>query len=161
MPGIRSWALPTTSWCITPSNGRSVYSFCMCPGGTVVAATSEPTRVVTNGMSQYSRKERNANAGIVVGISPEQDFPGGALAGMELQEGLESRAYELGGSNYCAPAQLVGDFMRGAPSSALGEIEPSYQPGVRLGNLAPLPAGQRHRGHARSTAGIWQTDSRV
>ncbi len=120
------------------SNGRTVYSFCMCPGGTVVAATSEPLRVVTNGMSQYSRKERNANAGIVVGISPEQDFPGGALAGMELQEGLESRAYELGGSNYCAPAQLVGDFMRGAPSSALGEIEPSYQPGVRLGNLAPL-----------------------
>ena len=100
------------------SNGRSVYSFCMCPGGTVVAATSEPLRVVTNGMSQYSRKERNANAGIVVGINPEQDFPGGALAGMELQEALESHAYELGGSDYCAPGQLVADFVRGVPSTA-------------------------------------------
>ncbi|MGH8324526.1 MAG: NAD(P)/FAD-dependent oxidoreductase, partial [Steroidobacteraceae bacterium] len=117
-------------------NGRSVYSFCMCPGGTVVAATSEPERVVTNGMSQYSRNERNANAGIVVGITPEQDFPGGPLAGMELQERLESRAYELGGSDYCAPGQLVGDFIRGVPSTELGKVEPSYQPGVRLGDLA-------------------------
>lgn len=118
------------------SNGRAVYSFCMCPGGTVVAATSEPERVVTNGMSQYSRNERNANAGIVVGINPEQDFPGGPLAGVELQERLESRAYELGGRDYCAPAQLVGDFIRGVPSSEFGEIEPSYKPGVRLGDLA-------------------------
>jgi uncharacterized protein len=117
-------------------NGRSVYSFCMCPGGTVVAATSEPERVVTNGMSQYSRNERNANAGIVVGINPEQDFPGGPLAGMELQERLESRAYELGGRDYCAPGQLVGDFVRGVPSTELGEVEPSYKPGVRLGDLA-------------------------
>lgn len=117
-------------------NGRSVYSFCMCPGGTVVAATSEPRRVVTNGMSQYSRNERNANAGIVVGINPEQDFPGGPLAGMELQERLESRAYELGGRDYCAPGQLVGDFVRGVPSTELGEVEPSYKPGVRLGDLA-------------------------
>jgi len=122
-------------------NGRAVYSFCMCPGGTVVAATSEPGRVVTNGMSQYSRNERNANAGIVVGISPEQDFPGGPLAGVELQEQLESRAYELGGSNYCAPGQLVGDFIRGKASTKLGTIEPSYTPGVLLGDLAPsLPA---------------------
>ena len=119
-------------------NGRSVYSFCMCPGGTVVAATSEPGRVVTNGMSQYSRNERNANAGIVVGISPEQDFPGGPLAGIELQERLESLAYELGGRDYCAPAQLVGDFIRGVPSTAFGEIQPSYKPGVRLGDLAGL-----------------------
>lgn len=119
------------------SNGRAVYSFCMCPGGTVVAATSEPERVVTNGMSQYSRNERNANAGIVVGINPEQDFPGGPLAGVELQERLESRAYELGGRDYCAPAQLVGDFIRGVPSTAFGEVEPSYKPGVRLGDLAP------------------------
>ncbi len=119
------------------SNGRAVYSFCMCPGGTVVAATSEPERVVTNGMSQYSRNERNANAGIVVGINPEQDFPGGPLAGVELQERLESRAYELGGRDYCAPAQLVGDFIRGVPSTEFGEVEPSYKPGVRLGDLAP------------------------
>ncbi len=122
------------------ANGRSVYSFCMCPGGTVVAATSEPNRVVTNGMSQYSRNERNANAGIVVGISPE-DYPGGVaagpLAGIALQEELESRAYLLGGSNYQAPAQLVGDFIAGKPSTALGAVEPSYKPGVLLGDLAP------------------------
>ncbi len=117
-------------------NGRSVYSFCMCPGGTVVAATSEPNRVVTNGMSQYSRNERNANSGLVVGISPEQDFPGGPLAGIELQERLESLAYELGGRNYEAPAQLVGDFIAGKPSTALGSVEPSYKPGVKLQDLA-------------------------
>jgi uncharacterized FAD-dependent dehydrogenase len=122
-------------------NGRSVYSFCMCPGGTVVAATSEPGRVVTNGMSQYSRNERNANAGIVVAINPEADFPGGPLAGVALQEALESTAYVLGGSNYCAPGQLVGDFLRGAGSTALGEVTPSYQPGVKLGDLSTaLPA---------------------
>ena len=117
-------------------NGRSVYSFCMCPGGTVVAATSEPGRVVTNGMSQYSRNERNANSGIVVGITPEQDYPGGPLAGIELQEQLESTAYLLGGSNYQAPAQLLGDFVAGRPSTALGSVEPSYKPGVTLGDLA-------------------------
>jgi uncharacterized FAD-dependent dehydrogenase len=117
------------------SNGRAVYSFCMCPGGTVVAATSERGRVVTNGMSQYSRNERNANAGIVVGINPEQDFPGGPLAGVELQERLESRAFELGGGDYCAPGQLVGDFVRRQPSTQLGKVEPSYTPGVRLGDL--------------------------
>lgn len=118
------------------SNGRSVYSFCMCPGGTVVAATSETGRVVTNGMSQYSRNERNANAGIVVGIDPAQDFPGGPLAGVELQEQLESTAFELGGQNYCAPGQLVGDFIRDVPSKKLGTIEPSYKPGVTLGDLS-------------------------
>jgi len=117
-------------------NGRAVYSFCMCPGGTVVAATSEPNRVVTNGMSQYSRNERNANAGIVVGINPEEDFPGGPLAGVELQEKLESRAFELGGRDYCAPGQLVGDFIRGKASTEFGEVEPSYKPGVLLGDLA-------------------------
>ena len=122
-------------------NGRSVYSFCMCPGGTVVAATSEPNRVVTNGMSQYSRNERNANSGIVVGITPEVDYPGGPLAGIELQEQLESHAFVLGGSNYEAPAQLVGDFIAGKPSTALGSVEPSYKPGVALGDLAlALPA---------------------
>ena len=122
-------------------NGRSVYSFCMCPGGTVVAATSEPERVVTNGMSQYSRNERNANAGIVVAVNPEPDFPGGPLAGVALQEALESRAYVLGGSNYCAPGQLVGDFLRGAGSTELGDVVPSYTPGVRLGDLSQaLPA---------------------
>ena len=118
------------------SNGRSVYSFCMCPGGTVVAATSETGRVVTNGMSQYSRNERNANAGIVVGIDPEQDYPGGPLAGVELQERLESQAFELGGRNYCAPGQLVGDFIRNVPSRELGAIKPSYKPGVTLGDLS-------------------------
>lgn len=117
-------------------NRRAVYSFCMCPGGTVVAATSEPGRVVTNGMSQYSRNERNANAGIVVGIDPAQDFPGARLAGVELQERLESVAYTLGGSDYCAPGQLVGDFIRNVPSTALGDVEPSYKPGVRLGDLS-------------------------
>ncbi|MBK6593724.1 MAG: FAD-dependent oxidoreductase [Burkholderiales bacterium] len=153
------------------NNGRAVYSFCMCPGGTVVAATSEPGRVVTNGMSQYSRNERNANAGIVVGIDP-QDFPrdeasfvqafgpvdgaryaqeaaalaaahpaGSAaathpLAGIALQRTLESGAYALGGSSYEAPGQLVGDFMAARPSAALGSVQPSYKPGVRLGDLA-------------------------
>ena len=126
------------------NNGRAVYSFCMCPGGTVVAATSEVGRVVTNGMSQYSRNERNANAGIVVGITPE-DFPGGAaghpLAGIELQRQLESHAYVLGGSNYQAPGQLVGDFIAARASSQLGSVEPSYQPGVLLGDLSSaLPA---------------------
>lgn len=123
------------------SNGRAVYSFCMCPGGTVVAATSEAGRVVTNGMSQYSRNERNANAGIVVGINPEQDFPGGPLAGVELQEQLESEAYRLGGEDYSAPAQLLGDFLQGQTSTQLGEVLPSYKPGVKLCDLAPsLPA---------------------
>ncbi len=139
------------------SNGRSVYSFCMCPGGTVVAATSEVGRVVTNGMSQYSRNERNANAGIVVGIHPE-DYPHDPqafedtlgdtfdveaqargtchpLAGIVMQRQLESQAYALGGRSYEAPGQLVGDFLAGRPSTQLGEVEPSYKPGVRLGNL--------------------------
>jgi hypothetical protein len=117
-------------------NGRSAYSFCMCPGGTVVAAASEPGRVVTNGMSQYSRNERNANSGIVVGISPEQDYPGDPLAGMELQRKLEARAFELGGCNYRAPGQLVGDFLAGRPSTVLGAVQPSYTPGVHLCDLA-------------------------
>ncbi|PKO25182.1 MAG: hypothetical protein CVU35_05520 [Betaproteobacteria bacterium HGW-Betaproteobacteria-8] len=117
------------------SNGRSVYSFCMCPGGTVVAATSEEGRVVTNGMSQYSRNERNANAGIVVGISPEVDYPGDPLAGMRFQRELESRAYVLGGSNYQAPGQLIGDFLANRPSTKFGEVTPSYTPGVHLTNL--------------------------
>lgn len=122
------------------SNGRSVYSFCMCPGGTVVAATSEPNRVVTNGMSQYSRNERNANAGIVVGITPE-DYPGGPLAGIEFQRALESKAYEMGGSTYEAPGQLVGDFLEGKPSTEFGSVMPSYKPGVHLTDLADsLPA---------------------
>jgi uncharacterized protein len=123
------------------ANGRSVYSFCMCPGGTVVAATSEEGRVVTNGMSQYSRNERNANAAIVVGIEPEKDYPGHVLAGIELQRQLETRAYELGGGNYNAPAQLVGDFLQGRPSTQLGTVIPSYQPGVTLGDLAAALPG--------------------
>jgi uncharacterized FAD-dependent dehydrogenase len=150
------------------NNGRAVYSFCMCPGGTVVAATSEPGRVVTNGMSQYSRAERNANAGMVVGIDPT-DFPqtdraawvaafgefDGALladeaqsyaargavhplAGIVLQRQLESRAFEVGGSTYEAPAQRVGDFLAATPSTALGGVQPSYKPGVHLTDLAQV-----------------------
>jgi len=145
------------------AKGRTVYSFCMCPGGTVVAATSEPGRVVTNGMSQYSRAERNANAGMVVGVEPH-DYPRdpaafeamlGAthgvealaadkthpLAGIVLQRQLEARAFELGGGNYNAPAQRVGDFLARRASTALGEVQPSYQPGVTLVDLhEALPA---------------------
>ena len=157
------------------SNGRSVYSFCMCPGGTVVAATSELQRVVTNGMSQYSRNERNANAGIVVAINPEADFPGGPLAGVALQETLESKAYVLGGSDYCAPGQLVGDFLRGVGSTQLGAITPSYQPGVKLGDLSQaLPAyaidamrgalpvfGRQIRGFDREDAVLTGIESRT
>ncbi len=120
------------------SNGRAVYSFCMCPGGTVVAASSEPGRVVTNGMSQYSRNERNANAGIVVGIDPK-DFPGiseSPLAGIDFQRHWESRAYELGGGDYSAPVQLVGDFLAGKPSTNLGSVVPSYKPGVTPTDLS-------------------------
>ena len=148
-------------------NGRAVYSFCMCPGGTVVAATSEAGRVVTNGMSQYSRNERNANAGMVVGIEPS-DFPVDAqawqaafdeplgsslaqealqmasrkqvhpLAGIVLQRQLESRAFEVGGANYEAPGQLVGDFLANRPSSQLGTVVPSYKPGIRWGDLSAV-----------------------
>jgi len=117
-------------------NGRSVYSFCMCPGGTVVAATSETGRVATNGMSQYSRNERNANAGIVVGITPESDYPGHPLAGIDLQRHWESRAFEAGGGTYAAPAQLVGDFLAAKASTALGEVAPSYRPGVTPTDLS-------------------------
>ena len=122
------------------SNGRAVYSFCMCPGGQVVAATSEPNCVVTNGMSQYSRAERNANAGLVVNISPE-DFgdagdPPSPLAGIAFQRRLETHAFTLGGGNYEAPGQLVGDFLAGRPSTKLGSVVPSYQPGVHLTDLS-------------------------
>jgi hypothetical protein len=118
------------------SNGRTVYSFCMCPGGRVVAAASEPGRVVTNGMSQYSRAEFNANSGLVVGIDPERDYPGDPLAGIALQREWESRAFEAGGGDYSAPGQKVGDFLAGRPSEELGEVEPSYKPGVKLTDLA-------------------------
>jgi hypothetical protein len=115
-------------------NGRAVYSFCMCPGGTVVAATSEAGHVVTNGMSQYSRNERNANSGIVVGVTPH-DYPGGPLAGIDFQRRLEANAFKLGGETYEAPGQLVGDFLENKPSSAFGSVLPSYTPGVHLGDL--------------------------
>ncbi len=117
------------------SNGRSVYSFCMCPGGTVVAAASEPGRVVTNGMSQYSRNERNANAGLVVEITPA-DYPDHPLAGVALQRQWEAAAYIAGGETYAAPAQRVGDFLAGRPSTALGAVIPSYRPGVHPTDLA-------------------------
>ncbi|MBO9561070.1 MAG: NAD(P)/FAD-dependent oxidoreductase [Caulobacter sp.] len=118
------------------SNGRTVYSFCMCPGGTVVAATSEPNRVVTNGMSQYSRNERNANSGFVVGIDPERDYPGHPLAGVEFQRKWESLAFTAGGGDYKAPAQKVGDFLARRPSEELGVVEPSYKPGIKMTDLA-------------------------
>jgi uncharacterized FAD-dependent dehydrogenase len=118
------------------SNGRTVYSFCMCPGGTVVAAASEPGRVVTNGMSQYSRNERNANAGMVVGITPEADYPGHPLAGVELQRRWEALAYIAGGSSYAAPGQRVGDFLANRPSTGIGEVVPSYRPGVTPADLS-------------------------
>ena len=145
-------------------NGRTAYSFCMCPGGTVVAATSEVNRVVTNGMSQYSRAERNANAGLVVGIDPSDfpqdpalieqlvgegreavrldvsDTPDGVhpLSGIVLQRRLESAAYVAGGGGYLAPAQRVGDFLAQRPSTQLGEVEPSYRPGVTPTDLAAV-----------------------
>jgi uncharacterized FAD-dependent dehydrogenase len=117
------------------ANGRSVYSFCMCPGGTVVAAASEPGRVVTNGMSQYSRNERNANSAIVVGITPA-DYPGHPLAGIALQRRLEEGAFALGGGNYDAPGQLMGDFVAGRASTAFGAVLPSFKPAVHLTDLA-------------------------
>jgi len=110
----------------------------MCPGGTVVAAASEPGRVVTNGMSQYSRNERNANSAIVVSISPETDYPGHPLAGMEFQRRLEEKAFELGGSNYNAPGQLMGDFVAGKASTDFGAVVPSYKPGITLTDLAQI-----------------------
>jgi len=122
--------------CQNPAlEGRTVYSFCMCPGGTVVAAASEPGRVVTNGMSQYDRSERNANAGIVIDIDPRNDFPGGPLAGVELQRRFESAAFQAGGGDYSAPGQLVGDLLAGRASTTLGKVTPSYKPGVQLGDL--------------------------
>ena len=156
------------------ANGRAVYSFCMCPGGTVVAATSEPGRVVTNGMSQYSRNERNANSGIVVGITPA-DYPGGPLAGIAFQRRWEERAYEAGGGGYYAPAQRVGDFLAGRPSSAPGSVVPSYTPGVRwtdLSGCAPdyavaaireaLPAFEKQiRGYAMDDAVLTAVETRT
>jgi len=155
-------------------NGRSVYSFCMCPGGTVVAAASEPGRLVTNGMSQYSRNERNANSGIVVGITPA-DYPGHPLAGIEYQRQWESRAFMAGGSNYCAPAQRVGDFLAGRPSTALGAVAPSYTPGVRMTDLSAclpqyataaireaLPAFEKQiRGYAMDDAVLTGVETRT
>jgi uncharacterized protein len=123
------------------SNGRTVYSFCMCPGGRVVAATSEPGRVVTNGMSQYSRQEFNANSGLVVGIDPARDYPDHPLAGIDLQRHWESLAYVAGGSTYKAPGQKVGDFLAGRASSELGEVIPSYKPGVHLTDLGQCLPG--------------------
>ncbi len=117
------------------ANGRSAYSFCMCPGGTVVAAASEPGRLVTNGMSQYSRNERNANAGIVVAVTPD-DYPGDALAGIAFQRRWEEAAFAAGGGTYAAPAQRVGDFLAGRASTGLGSVVPSYRPGVRPTDLA-------------------------
>jgi len=159
--------------------GRSVYSFCMCPGGTVVAAASEPGRVVTNGMSQYSRNERNANAAVVVGIDPADfapyDCSSSPLAGIALQRALESHAYMLGGENYSAPAQLVGDFLAGRASRDFGDVQPSYQPGVTLGSLdsalpdyaiaairEALPAFERQiRGYAMHDAILTGVETRT
>ena len=125
------------------ANGRCVYSFCMCPGGFVVGATSEPGRVVTNGMSQHSRNERNANSGLVVPVSDadleaHERWPGDPLAGLAFQREVESVAFRLGGEDYSAPVQRQEDFMAGRPSTCLGTVSPSYQPGVRPSDLADL-----------------------
>ena len=157
------------------SNGRSVYSFCMCPGGTVVAAASEPGRLVTNGMSQYSRNERNANAGIVVGITPEVDYPGSPLAGVELQRHWEEQAFVAGGSSYAAPVQLVEDFVAGRASTSLGDVVPSYRPGVTPTDLSvclpdyaiaaireALPAfGRQIKGFDRNNAVLTGVETRT
>ena len=156
------------------ANGRSVYSFCMCPGGTVVATASEPGRVVTNGMSQYSRNERNANAGIVVGITPA-DYPGHPLAGIEFQRHWEERAFAAGGSDYSAPGQRVGDFIAGRASVALGDVVPSYKPSVKATDLSAclpdyaiaaireaLPAFERQvRGFAMDDAVLTGVETRT
>ncbi|OIQ96215.1 hypothetical protein GALL_218440 [mine drainage metagenome] len=156
------------------SNGRSVYSFCMCPGGTVVAAASEPGRLVTNGMSQYSRNERNANSAIVVGVTPA-DYPGHPLAGVAFQRHWEERAFAAGGASYAAPAQRVGDFLKGVPSVALGSVLPSYRPGVTMTDLADclpdyavaalreaIPAFDRQiRGFARDDALLTGVETRT
>ena len=155
-------------------NGRSVYSFCMCPGGTVVAATSEPGRVVTNGMSQYSRNERNANSGIVVGITPA-DYPGDALAGIAFQRHWEETAFDAGGKNYFAPAQRVGDFLASRPSVSAGSVIPSYTPGVRWTDVSgcvpdyaveaireALPAFEKQiRGYAMDDAVLTAVETRT
>ncbi|MCC6827505.1 MAG: NAD(P)/FAD-dependent oxidoreductase [Novosphingobium sp.] len=132
-PDLGAAAYALTHHC---ANGRTVYSFCMCPGGRVVAATSEVGRVVTNGMSQYSRAEFNANSGLVVAIDPARDYPGGPLAGIEFQRHWESLAFEAGGGTYAAPGQTVGDFLAGRASTALGEVTPSYKPGVTMTDLS-------------------------
>lgn len=156
------------------STGRSVYSFCMCPGGTVVAATSEEGRVVTNGMSQYSRAERNANSGIVVEVTPA-DYPGHPLAGIEFQRRWESLAFTAGGGTYEAPGQLVGDFLAKRPSTAFGDVVPSYKPGVHLTDLSQclpdyvieaireaLPAFERQiKGYARADAVMTGVETRT
>jgi uncharacterized FAD-dependent dehydrogenase len=123
------------------ANGRTVYSFCMCPGGRVVAAASEEGHVVTNGMSQYSRAEFNANSGLVVAIDPARDYPDGPLAGIALQRHWEALAYVAGGSDYCAPGQKVGDFLAGRASTELGVVTPSYKPGVTLTDLTQCLPG--------------------
>jgi len=125
------------------ANGRCVYSFCMCPGGFVVGATSEPGRVVTNGMSQHSRNERNANSGLVIPVSDadleaHERWPGDPLAGLVFQRELESLAFQLGGQDYSAPVQRQEDFVAGRPSTSLGSVRPSYQPGVQPSDLAEL-----------------------
>jgi uncharacterized FAD-dependent dehydrogenase len=156
------------------ANGRSVYSFCMCPGGTVVAATSEEGRVVTNGMSQYSRADRNANSGIVVDITPA-DYPGHPLAGIDFQRHWESQAFTAGGGTYEAPGQLVGDFLANKPSTAFGDVIPSYRPGVHLTSLdqclpdyvvaairEALPAFDRQiKGYARADAVMTGVETRT
>ena len=117
---------------------RGVYSFCMCPGGTVIAAASEERGIVTNGMSQYSRAERNANAAIVVGVQPERDYAGHPLAGIAFQRDLERKAFQLGGANYKAPVQRVEDFLLGRATRTLGSVVPSYKPGVEPDDLAEI-----------------------
>lgn len=116
-------------------NGRSSYTFCMCPGGSVIAAASEQGRVVTNGMSEYARDTENANAALLVGVGTEDFASKHPLAGMYFQQKIEEAAFVAGGKNYHAPAQLVGDFLKSRESKKSGGVQPSYKPGVTLGTI--------------------------
>ncbi|MEG1835609.1 MAG: hypothetical protein RR229_05730 [Oscillospiraceae bacterium] len=121
-----------------PQNGRGAYTFCMCPGGTVVCASSEENTVVVNGMSEYARDKENANSAVLVGIEPENFGGDHPLAGMYYQREIEQNAFKAGGSNYSAPAQLVGDFLKGETSKKLGMVHPSCPTGVEMTNLHNL-----------------------
>ena len=144
-------ALPAAEYRLSAHlpDGRAAYTFCMCPGGTVVAAASEVGGVVTNGMSPFARDGENANSALLIAVSPA-DFPGNdPLAGVRFQREWEQRAFQLAGENYRAPAQRVGDFLQGVASTGAGDVAPTYRPGVAYTDLALLPSRLRRARHAR------------